>query len=80
MKIKPNTIVVTGGLGFIGSRFIKYVYENTPHNIINVDNETYAADHDRIPLNIREDIKRYRFWKNSIGSDICQLKEVFEAE
>jgi dTDP-glucose 4,6-dehydratase len=80
MKIKPNTIVVTGGLGFIGSRFIKYVYENTPHNIINVDKHTYAADHNRIPEPIRSDEKRYRYVKMDINDNICKYPEIHEAQ
>ena len=81
IKIKPHTIVVTGGLGFIGARFIKYVHDNTPHNIINVDKHTYAADHDRIPLRIRNDADRYRYLKADIcGDDMMQYSEVKEAE
>tara|TARA_R110000751_G_scaffold194458_2_gene299853 strand:- start:1142 stop:2131 length:990 start_codon:yes stop_codon:yes gene_type:complete len=56
-----KTIVITGGLGFIGSRFIKHVYEHTQYKIINIDKHTYAADHDRIPLPIRLDVDRYSF-------------------
>jgi len=80
INVKPFTIVVTGGLGFIGSRFIKYVYENTPHNIINIDAETYAANHNRIPEEISSNKERYRFLKMDICSNICEHKEVFEAE
>ena len=78
--IKPNTIVVTGGLGFIGSRFIKYVYDNTPHNIINVDKVTYAGNHDRIDESIRLDADRYRFVQMDINDNICEYEDIFEAE
>ena len=80
IKIKPHTIVVTGGLGFIGARFIKYVYDNTPHNIINVDKHTYAADHDRIPLKVRQDVDRYRFLQSDICDNIIKYNEIEEAE
>ena len=81
IKIKPHTIVVTGGLGFIGARFVKYVYDNTPHNIINVDKHTYAADHDRIPLRIRSDVDRYRYLKADIcGDDMMKYPEIEGAE
>jgi dTDP-glucose 4,6-dehydratase len=41
--MKKN-ILVTGGLGFIGFNFIKYITENNlPYNITNVDCRTYAA-------------------------------------
>jgi len=76
--IKPHTILVTGGLGFIGSRFINYVYENTPHRIINVDKRTYAADHDRLPLDLRQDIDRYRYLQADICDDITKHSEVEE--
>ena len=39
------TILVTGGFGFIGSNFIRYLLNNHPdYKIINVDCLTYAAD------------------------------------
>jgi len=38
-----SKIVVTGGLGFIGSHFVNYVNENTDHEILIVDKLTYAA-------------------------------------
>jgi dTDP-glucose 4,6-dehydratase len=37
-------IVVTGGLGFIGSHLIEVLLEKTTANIHCIDNETYAAD------------------------------------
>ena len=80
INIQPKTIVVTGGLGFIGSRFIKYVYENSEHNIINVDKHTYAADHDRIPLNIRLDHERYRYLKEDICSNIRVDTAIHQAD
>jgi len=81
IKIKPHTIVVTGGLGFIGSRFIKLVYEAGINNIINVDKDTYAGDHERIPQNIRNDSKRYRYLNADIcGGDIANYPEIMEAE
>jgi len=38
-----SRIIVTGGLGFIGSHFVNYVNENTDHEILIVDKLTYAA-------------------------------------
>ena len=35
--------MVTGGLGFIGSNFIKYIHDRYQDQIINVDAQTYAA-------------------------------------
>lgn len=81
IEIKPFTIVVTGGLGFIGSRFIKYVYENTSHNIINLDKCTYASDPSRISTHIQEDSERYSFLKIDICSDdVRKYPEIAEAD
>lgn len=37
-------VIVTGGLGFIGSSFVNLLYSNTDFNILVVDKETYAAN------------------------------------
>ena len=36
--MKKNYIVVTGGVGFIGSNLIKYLINKTKFNIISLDN------------------------------------------
>lgn len=38
------TILVTGGAGFIGSNFIRYMMEHTTDTIINLDKLTYAGN------------------------------------
>ena len=43
-----SRIVVTGGLGFIGSHFVNYINTNTNHEVLIVDNVTYAANRDNI--------------------------------
>lgn len=53
-------LLVTGGLGFIGSNFIKHRWERYDDNIINVDVETYAANHDNIPAPITNKYKWYK--------------------
>lgn len=43
--MKQRTILVTGGLGFIGSNFIRYFLKKYPeYKIINADAKTYAAN------------------------------------
>jgi dTDP-glucose 4,6-dehydratase len=68
-KKKIETVIVTGGLGFIGSRFIKHVLETTDMNVINIDSETYAADHTRIPYGHCDE--KYMFHK----ADICDISK-----
>ena len=62
-------ILVTGGAGFIGSRFVQHIYNATDYNITVLDKLTYAADSDRIPKNIKEDENRF----NLVVGDICDI-------
>jgi len=41
-------IIVAGGYGFVGSRFVKYLIENTDYNVVIIDNKTDSADTNRI--------------------------------
>jgi dTDP-glucose 4,6-dehydratase len=64
-------LLITGGLGFIGSNFIRYIlnkYSN--YRVVNLDKMTYAGN----PENLQdvEDDSRYRF----IKGDICDEKLV----
>lgn len=59
-------LMVTGGLGFIGSNFINYWLKNHPDDyILNVDKCTYAADFSNIDKRLVS--KNYEFVKE----DIC---------
>lgn len=43
-----ETLIVTGGCGFIGSHLIRLILEETEYNVINIDALTYAGDKTRL--------------------------------
>jgi dTDP-glucose 4,6-dehydratase len=64
-------MLVTGGAGFIGSNFIRYVLTNQPEiNIINLDKLTYAGSLDN--LKNLPHAERHHF----VQGDICDAKLV----
>lgn len=60
-----QTILITGGAGFIGSNFIPYFLENNKCHIVNLDLLTYAGDVSN--LNEVKGNSRYTF----VEGDIC---------
>jgi len=67
-------IVVTGGAGFIGSHFIRYILKRYPSNhILNIDKLTYAGNLEN--LKEVENNPRYAFLKE----DICNRGAIEEA-
>lgn len=67
-------ILVTGGAGFIGSAFIRYIIQHTSDTVINVDKLTYAAN--LASLGGIIDSPRYHFEQ----VDICasgQIADIF---
>ena len=59
-------ILVTGGLGFIGSNFILKLLEQRDIEITNVDAELYGSDHRN--LSQLKDSKKYNFVKGNISN------------
>jgi len=61
-----KTLLITGGAGFIGSNFVKYIYRNYPdYRILVLDALTYAGNSD----NLSEEIKknhRFEFWYGDV--------------
>jgi len=68
-----KNILVTGGAGFIGSNFVKYILENYDYNILNFDKLTYAGNLEN--LSDIESNEKYKFFKG----DICEKEEVEKA-
>ncbi len=59
-------LFVTGGCGFIGSNFIRYVLEQHPDwSVVNLDKLTYAGN--LANLKGMEGDKRYRFVRGDIA-------------
>jgi len=58
-------ILVTGGCGFIGSNFIRYMLARHPHAITNVDKLTYAGNLENL-VGLQKE-PRYRFVKGDIA-------------
>jgi len=67
-------IIVTGGTGFIGSNFIKYIFKQHPdYKILNIDKLTYAGNPENLGKKV-ENHSGYTF----IKEDICD-RNVLEA-
>ena len=64
-----DTIIVTGGLGFIGSNLIKILNKKN-FFIINIDKAGYASNFKNIP----ENIKNYKFYKVDINNKNFLIK------
>jgi dTDP-glucose 4,6-dehydratase len=70
-----KTILITGGAGFIGSNFVRYLFDNYPgYKVTVLDALTYAGNIENIPDSIRND-KRFSFWYGNVrnGDLVCEL-------
>ena len=72
-----ETILVTGGAGFIGSNFIKYILSKYNYKIINLDLLTYAGNLDN--LTGMDTCENYSFVKGNIA-DVGLVNEIFNNE
>ena len=67
---KIKTVIVTGGYGFIGSRFVNQLLESTSYHVKIIDKLTYAGDKGRV--NIKPE---YMGRVSHIRMDICDISE-----
>ena len=80
-QLKIQNLLVTGGCGFIGVNFIRYVFQETDFTgrIINVDKLTYAAN----PLSLSEVVEKYPHRYVFIRADVADraaLARVFNEQ
>lgn len=63
-----KTLLVTGGAGFIGSNFVRHIYNKYPdYRIIVLDALTYAGHVENLPVNINENNDgRLLFWYGNV--------------
>ena len=64
-----KTILVTGGAGFIGTNFIRYLSKNCNYKIINVDKLSYGSNIE----NLNDINKNYVFIKRDIGDNLSDI-------
>jgi dTDP-glucose 4,6-dehydratase len=61
-----KTILITGGAGFIGGNFVRYIYDKYPdYKIIVLDALTYAGNTDNFPDSMKDD-PRFVFWYGNV--------------
>jgi len=72
LEKRADTILVTGGAGFIGSNFILHWLANESSNVVNLDKLTYAGN----PANLlsASSDRRYKF----LQGDICDRDLIAE--
>ena len=74
MSVKPLTVLITGGCGFIGTHLINSIIKTTDYHVINVDKLTYAGSGNNLAA-LKEN-PRYRFYQ----ADICDgaaMEDIF---
>ena len=69
-----QTVLVTGGAGFIGSALIRHLMNNTNNHVVNVDKLTYAGDTEG--LEVFANNPRYHFERADIA-DMAEMSRIF---
>ncbi len=66
---KNPVIFLTGAAGFIGSNFLKYMFDKYPaYSFIVLDALTYAGNLENIPSHIKKS-PRFKFWYGSVNDN-----------
>lgn len=61
-----KTVLLTGAAGFIGSNFLRYMFDKYPnYHFLVLDSLTYAGNQENIPLHIKHS-SRFEFWYGSV--------------
>ncbi|KKM63126.1 hypothetical protein LCGC14_1514610 [marine sediment metagenome] len=64
-----ETLLITGGMGFIGSNFIRFILNSIDNfKIINVDNLTYAGNPENLKDITLNHSNMYKFYKTDISN------------
>lgn len=70
-------VLVFGGLGFIGSNFVRWATENLPEMKIRIaDAFTYAADATRLPIHFEGEIRECRLQNPKDYQDLMQWADL----
>lgn len=69
-------VIVTGGAGFIGSELVRYLINETPHKVLNIDKLTYAGSLASVK-SISEN-RRYSFEKVDVA-DRHEVARIFSS-
>jgi dTDP-glucose 4,6-dehydratase len=65
-----NTILITGGAGFVGSHLCKRLWREYPdYKIVVLDALTYAGNLDNIPQECKDDCARFEFWHGDVRNN-----------
>ena len=71
-------LLVTGGLGFIGSNFILKLLEHDDIKITNVDAELFGSDHRN--LSVLKNSKKYNFVKGNISNKKLMEEQISKCD
>ncbi len=67
MSVKPKAVLVTGGAGFMGSNFVRYLRRKHPnYRIIVLDALTYAGNTENLPKIDQQQNSHFSFWYGNV--------------